>query len=74
MQKVIVRGLPFLVDKFNNLYSFELDKKNVIQIGSYNSDSESYILKENWRMLYSEKLCNYRTNLKNRDRKENKPK
>jgi hypothetical protein len=74
MQKVVVRGLPFLVDKFNNLYNFELDKKNVIQIGSYSPDTESYILKENWHTLYSEKLSNYRTNLKNRERKENKPK
>lgn len=72
MQKIIVHGVPFLVDKLNNLYSFEQDKKNLIILGTYNPEKETYTLKDNWEELYQEKLDDYRKNLKNRERKDNK--
>jgi hypothetical protein len=72
MQKIIVHGVPFLVDKLNNLYSFEQDKKNLIILGIYNPEKETYTLKDNWEELYQEKLDDYRKNLKNRERKDNK--
>lgn len=74
MQKEVIEGIPFWKDKSNNLYNFESDKKNLFQIGTYNSETQTYILKDNWRDLYSEKLDNYRKNLSERDRKENKVK
>ena len=74
MQKEIVQGVPFWKDKSNNLYSFELDKKNVLSIGTYNTTTETYTLKEDWQALYNERLDNYRKNLIKRDRKENKTK
>jgi hypothetical protein len=74
MQKEIVQGVPFWKDKSNNLYSFEPDKKNLIAIATYNSDKETYTLKDNWETLYSERLDNYRKNLIKRERKENKSK
>jgi hypothetical protein len=74
MQKEIVQGVPFWKDKSNNLYSFEPDKKNTVQIGTFNSVTETYTLKDNWQALYSEKLDNYRKNLIKRERKENKTK
>lgn len=72
MQKEILQGIPFWKDKSNNLYSFEVDKKNLLAIGTYNPTSETYTLKDNWQEIYKVKLNDYRTNLKNRDRKENK--
>jgi len=72
MQKEIVEGVPFWKDKSNNLYSFEPDKKNLIAIGSYNSEKQTITLKDNWKQIYQVKLDDYRKNLKNRERKENK--
>jgi len=72
MQKEIIQGIPFWRDKNNNLYTFEVDKKNLIQIGKFDPETPTYILCDNWKELYSSKLNEYRTNLKNRDRKENK--
>ena len=72
MQNHLVQGVPFLVDKLNNLYSFEQDKKNLIILGTYNPEKETYTLKDNWKELYQEKLDDYRKNLKNRERKDNK--
>lgn len=74
MQKEIVQGVPFWKDKSNNLYSFEPDKKNLINLGTYDLEKETIILKDNWRALYKERLDNYRTNLIKRERKENKTK
>jgi hypothetical protein len=72
MQKIIVHGVPFLVDKSNNLFTFKVDKKNLIQLGTYNPEKETYTLKENWEQLYQPELDDYRKNLKNRERKDNK--
>jgi len=72
MQKIIVQGVPFLVDKSNNLFTFKIDKKNLIQLGTYNPEKETYTLKENWEQIYQPELDEYRKNLKNRERKDNK--
>ena len=72
MQKIIVHGVPFLVDKSNNLFTFKVDKKNLIQLGTYNPEKETYTLKENWEQIYQPELDEYRKNLKNRERKDNK--
>ena len=72
MQKEIVQGIPFWRDKNNALYTFEVDKKDLIQIGKFDSEKQTYILNDNWKQVYSTKLSEYRTNLKNRERKENK--
>jgi len=72
MQKEIAQGIPYWKDKSNNLYSFEPDKKNLINLGTL--DKEVATLKENWQALYKERLDNYRTNLIKRERKENKAK
>jgi len=72
MQKEIVQGIPYWKDKSNNLYSFEPDRKNLINLGTL--DKEVVTLKEGWQTLYKEKLDNYRTNLIKRERKENKAK
>lgn len=74
MQKEIVLGVPFWKDKNNNLFSFEIDKKNLIQLGSFHQETQTYNLKEDWRTLYQPKLEEYRNSLKNRERKENKTK
>jgi hypothetical protein len=74
MLKEIVQGVPFWKDKSNNLYCFEPDKKNLIAIATYNSEKETYTLKDNWQAVYSERLDNYRKNLIKRERKENKSK
>jgi hypothetical protein len=74
MRKEIVQGVPFWKDKSNNLYSFDTDKKNSIHIGTYNTATETYTLKENWVEIYQSKLDEYRKNLIKRDRKENKGK
>ena len=72
MQKAIINGIPFWKDKTNTLYSYELDKKNLLTLGTYNPTSDSYTLKESWEETYRDTLENYRTNLKDRERKENK--
>jgi len=72
MQKEIVQGIPYWKDKSNNLYSFEPDKKNLINLGTF--DKEVATLKEGWQALYKERLDNYRKNLNKRERKENKAK
>ena len=72
MQKEIVQGIPYWKDKSNNLYSFEPDKKNPINLGIL--DKEVAALKEGWQALYKERLDNYRINLNKRDRNENKSK
>jgi hypothetical protein len=72
MQKEIIQGIPFWKDKSNNLYSFETDKK--LHIGTYNSATDTYTLKDNWEQLYDSRLKQYRENLNQRDRKENKQK
>jgi hypothetical protein len=74
MQKEIVQGVPFWKDKNNNLFSFELDKKNLIQLGSFNPETETFTLKDSWQADYKTKLEEYRSLLKNRERKENKTK
>ena len=66
MQKEIINGVPFWKDKSNNIFSFEIDKKNLLQLGSNGE------LFHNWQELYDVKLISYRDNLKPRDRKENK--
>ena len=66
MQKEIINGVPFWKDKSNNIFSFEIDKKNLLQLGS------NAKLFHNWQELYDVKLSSYRDNLKPRDRKENK--
>jgi hypothetical protein len=70
MQKVIVNGVPFWKDKSNTIYSYELDKKNLITLGTIVNDS--YKLKEGWEEIYREVVYTYRANLKDRERKENK--
>ena len=72
MQKTIINGIPFWKDKTNTLYSYELDKKNLITLGTYIPTSDSYTLKEGWEEIYKHTLDDYRTNLKDRERKENK--
>jgi hypothetical protein len=72
MQKEIIQGIPFWRDKNSSIYSFELDKKNLIHLGSFDQETQSLKLKENWRELYRPKLSEYRDSLKNRERKENK--
>ena len=72
MQKELVQGVPFWRDKSNNLYSFEIDKKNLLTLGTFNPTTESYILKNNWKNLYESRLNDYRKNLNKRERKENK--
>jgi len=72
MQKEILEGVPYWKDKSNNLYSFEIDKKNLIQLGSFDQETQTVKLKDNWRELYQPKLEEYRNSLKSRDRKENK--
>ena len=72
MQKEIVQGVPFWKDKHNNLHSFELDKKNLIHLGSFDQETQRIKLKDNWKELYRPKLLEYRDSLKNRERKENK--
>ena len=74
MQKEIVQGVPYWKDKSNNLYSFELDKKNLLCLGTFNAVDESITLKSNWKELYLPRLEEYRLNLKKRERKENKQK
>lgn len=74
MQKEIVQGVPFWKDKNNNLFSFELDKKNLIHLGSFNQESQTFTLKDSWQTDYKAKLEEYRLLLKNRERKENKTK
>jgi hypothetical protein len=70
MQKEVLEGVPYWKDKADILYTFELDKKNLIAIGSYKEGK--VVLKDNWEELYSSKLGSFRENLKNRERKENK--
>ena len=72
MQKEVINGIPYWRDKNNNIYSFEIDKKNLIQLGSFNQETQTLKLKDNWKELYQPKLEDYRNNLKNRERKENK--
>jgi hypothetical protein len=72
MQKELVQGVPFWRDKSNNLYSFEVDKKNLLTLGTFNPTTETYILKEEWKNLYESRLNDYRKNLNKRERKENK--
>jgi hypothetical protein len=70
MQKEVIEGVPYWKDKSDNLYTFELDKKNLIAIASYKEGK--VVFKDNWKELYSKKLITFRENLENRDRKENK--
>jgi len=70
MQKEVLEGVPYWKDKSDILYTFELDKKNLIAIGSYKEGK--VVLKDNWKDLYSSKLESFRENLQNRERKENK--
>ena len=70
MQKVIIEGIPFWKDKSSTLYSFEPEKKNLLTLGSYKDNK--YLLKEDWQAIYKDTLYDFRVNLKNRDRKENK--
>ena len=72
MQKEVLEGVPYWKDKSDILYTFELDKKNLIAIGSYKEGK--VVLKDNWEELYSSKLGSFRENLKNRERKDNKVK
>lgn len=72
MQKEVIEGVPYWKDKSNNLYSFELDKKNLINIGVFNSEKQKIVLKTDWEELYSQKLKAYRDSLVKRERKENK--
>jgi hypothetical protein len=72
MQKAIVQGIPFWKDKSNNLYSFETDKKNCLNLGTYNTNTEKYTLKDDWHPSYNPRLNEYRINLKKRERKDNK--
>ena len=72
MQKEIIEGVPYWKDKSNTIYSFELDKKNLIQLGSFDQETQTLKLKDNWKELYQPKLDEYRNSLKSRDRKENK--
>ena len=72
MQKEVLEGVPYWKDKSNNLFTFEIDKKNLIQIGSVKDGKVE--LKSNWEELYSSKLIQFREGLTNRDRKENKQK
>lgn len=72
MQKEIVQGIPFWKDKNNNLYSYKVEKKNLIQLGTFDSNKQTFTLNSNWKELYSSELSEYRSNLKNRERKENK--
>ena len=72
MQKEVIEGVPYWKDKSNNIYCFEPDKKNLIVLGTYNPEKDTIALKDNWKELYQSKLDDYRKNLKNRERKENK--
>jgi hypothetical protein len=74
MQKEIIEGIPYWKDKHNTLFSFEPDKKNLLELGTYNPATEVLNLKVDWLLHYQPKLTAYREGLKQRERKENKSK
>jgi hypothetical protein len=70
MQKEVLEGVPYWKDKSNNLFSFELDKKNLIQLGCLEDGKVK--LKSNWTELYQPKLNQYREDLTKRERSKQK--
>lgn len=72
MQKEIIEGIPYWKDKHNTVFSFESDKKNLLELGTYNPTTELLTLKADWLQQYQSKLSIYREGLKQRERKENK--
>jgi len=74
MQKEVIEGVPYWIDKHCTLYSFEVDKKNLLEVGKYNPTTEVLSLKNDCLEQYQQKLTSYRENLKSRSRKETKQK
>ena len=68
MQVKIIKGMPFLVDAAKKIYAYEKNPTSPLCIGTYNADTESYTLVENWKELYQSRLEAYRASEKPRSR------
>ena len=70
-----LQGIPFLCDPATKtIYAYEkVPTQPLIPLGSYNPETETFTLVENWKALYEPKLQAYRASEKPRSRLPQQP-
>lgn len=65
-----LQGIPFLCDPATKtLYAYEkVPTQPLLQLGTYNPDTETFTLLANWKELYEAKLAAYRASVGPRSR------
>jgi hypothetical protein len=68
MQRQIIQGIPYFVDKKNNLYTWDLEAEPQL-IGTYNAESNSVTFAENHLSKLTDRLQAWRAAQVSRPRK-----
>ncbi len=65
-----LQGIPFLCDPATKtIYAYEkTPTQPLLALGTYNSETETFTLVENWKELYEPKLKTYRESVKPQSR------
>jgi hypothetical protein len=65
-----LQGIPFLCDPVTKtIYAYEkAPTQPLLALGTYNPETETYVLVDNWKALYEPKLQAYRASEKPRTR------
>lgn len=71
MQRKIIQGVPYWVDGANKMYIWQSQEKpqTPIWIGTYNPQTETGLLREEWKELFQPILQSYREVQSSRPRK-----
>jgi len=70
-----LQGIPFLCDPVTKiLYAYEkVPTQPLLVLGTYNAETDSFTLVENWKTLYEPKLQAYRASERPRSRLPQQP-
>jgi hypothetical protein len=68
-KKEIIQGIPFWVDAQNRVFAFEnKETQGTLHLGSYNPQTKTLQLREDWKEVYEARLQEYRRGLQARAR------
>jgi hypothetical protein len=63
-KKEIIQGIPFWVDAQNRVFAFEnKETQGTLHLGTYNPQTKTLQLREDWKEVYEPRLQEYRRSL-----------
>ena len=61
MQRKVIQGIPVWLDTQNRVYAYDpVDTTNPLWLGTYSPQTETMTLRDDWKLVYQEKLEAYR--------------